>query len=137
MKQAQVTMFIMVGFLILIVGAAVFSVIFGLKIPFVPDVDKDSNMLKSAVVGCLEMKANEWLFVHGMYSAQYGADANTFGLNQNSITMPDVEAAERELEAFLSEQLSVCIDFDTQGYVFDTSDARFLVDIGSDVVRVG
>lgn len=133
-NKSQITIFILIGFIILVVAGMLVWLHPKIK---VPGADSDKSMLQNTIIGCLEMKSAEWFMIHGMYSAQYHKNQNTFGLNNNIIAIPSVADTEAKLENFLDKQLVVCAaDFNTHGFKIDTSKAKFEIHFTDRLVDV-
>jgi len=127
-KKSQIALFIVVAIMVLV------SVIFLIWLSM-PNLSKhlgasrgdDKAALKSSIEGCLQLMAEDWLFVHGLHTGNYEGKSATFGLNESDVIMPDIDTTKQQLKQFLKEHVGACIKQGLHGFNISVNNPEFEV----------
>lgn len=125
-KKSQVTIFIIVGTIIIFAAVAAFMLISpNINISLTKTDDKTA--LKNSIEGCLSLMAKEWLFVHGLYTGYHASYNATYALDDAKIDMPSLFKTKGDLEAYLEDNSGICLEKNQgfQGYFVKERDPKF------------
>lgn len=142
-SRAQVTVFIIIAIVLVVVGAGVFylsKVSAGDKAYFnQPSIKPQVNSIQNSIVDCISETSKDSLELIGVQGGYYNFPKEYFDLGwsiipyyykEGSFLMPDNRFVERELGVYVDDNLGFCLDtLVFEGFELDYKEPRTIVSI--------